>query len=148
MASQSTSLFAAVGQDGTRIVSRDGVTWEYLATGKEGEVYRAVAFGNGRCVAVGTFGGKNILASSADGEKWESTSIDGKYKNYVRGLGFGNKMFVAIGGDPGSVGASSPFVMLSDDGRKWSDFIEIAGKNIIRRIAWGKDLFVGVGDRG
>src|SRR4051812_39428084 len=119
--SQTINLFAAVGQDGTRIVSRDGVTWEHLATGKEGEVYRAVTFGNGRCVAVGTLGGKNILASSADGQKWDIDSKDGKYKNYVRGMGFGNKTFVAIGGDPGSVGASSPFVMLSDDGRKWSD---------------------------
>jgi hypothetical protein len=143
-----SSLFAAVGHDGTRIVSPDGRTWRDLAKGKDGEVYRAVCFGNGRCVAAGTYGGKNIFAATADGKAWDTDSKDGKYKLYVRGMGFGKGMFVGIGGDPGSVGGSAPFVVTSDDGRKWSDYTEIAGKNIIRRIAWGNDTFVGVGDRG
>lgn len=145
---QSTHLFAAVGHDGTRLVSPDGVTWQHLATGKEGEVYRAVAFGNGRCVAVGTYGGKNLFASTADGQKWDLGDRDGKYKLYVRGLGFGNKMFVAVGGDPVTVGASSAFVVTSADGKAWSDYVEIGGKNMVRRIAWGNGTFVGVGDRG
>jgi len=145
---KSPALFIAVGQQGVRITSPDGKTWSHEQTGKEGEVYRAVAFGNGRYVAVGTFGGKNIFASSADGQKWEMSSKDGKYSLYVRGLAFGNKSFLGIGGDPGSVGGSAPFVMTTPDGVAWSDYIKISGKNILRRLAWGKDRFVGVGDRG
>jgi hypothetical protein len=63
-------LFTAVGQDGLRIVSADGENWKHSQTGKEGETYRAVTFGNGRIVTVGSYGGDNIIASSTDGETW------------------------------------------------------------------------------
>lgn len=144
----SPALFVAVGHQGQRLVSDDGIEWKNQQLGKEGELYRAVCFGNGRYVAVGTYGGQNIFASSADGATWETSQRDGKYKDYVRGLGFGNGTFLAIGGDPGSVGSSSPFVVMSADGVKWSDITPIKGKNILRRIAWGNGRFVGVGDRG
>jgi photosystem II stability/assembly factor-like uncharacterized protein len=147
-AAKSLSLFVAAGHEGVRISSPDGNIWSREQTGKEGEVYRAVAFGNGRYVAVGTFGGKNIFASSRDCQKWDYSSKDGKYSLYVRGLGFAKDAFLAIGGDPGSVGGSAPFVLTTTDGVTWSDYIKISGKHILRRIAWGKDRFVGVGDRG
>src|SRR4051812_28158076 len=117
------SRFVAVGQQGVRIASADGgKTWGAEQVGKEGEVYRAVAFGNGRYVAVGSFGGKNAFASTADGAKWEVNQKDGQYKFYVRGIGFGGcgeegkPAFLGIGGDPGSVGGSAPFVITSADG--------------------------------
>ena len=46
-----------------------------------------------------------LFASSADGAAWETASQDGQYKNYVRGLAFGLGRFVALGGDPGCLGA-------------------------------------------
>jgi hypothetical protein len=141
-------MFLAVGHNGQRIVSENGTDWTHHQFGKEGEVYRAAAFGNGAYVAVGTFGGANILAVSRDGAAWKTSLKDGKYSKYLRGLAFGNGAFLAIGGDPGSVGSSSPFVMISQDGETWTDFIPVAGKNILRRIVWGKDKWVGVGDRG
>jgi hypothetical protein len=147
-ASKVPNLFIAVGHQGVRITSPDGKNWSSEQTGKEGEVYRAAAFGNGRYVAVGTFGGKNIFASSTDCLKWDMSSKDGKYSLYVRGLGFGNGGFLGIGGDPGSVGGSAPFVLLTKDGVEWDEYVNISGKNILRRIAWGNDRFVGVGDRG
>lgn len=141
-------LFIAVGHHGLRLATRDGVKWEHLQTGREGETYRAVQFGNGRFVAVGTYGGDNIYASSADGAAWQTGRKEAKYVKYFRGLGFGNELFLGIGGDPGSVGSSSPFVLTSKDGVAWSDFISIPGKHILRRVAFGHGLFVGVGDRG
>jgi len=141
-------LFVAAGHQGLRIVSENGTDWTNLQIGKEGEYYRAVAFGNGRYVAAGTFGGQNVFASSADGVKWETRFKDGQHKNYVRGLGFGKGLFIAIGGEPVTVGASAPILLSSPDGVKWSDYILIKGKNILRRIAFGNGLFVGVGDRG
>ena len=142
------SLFAAVGHQGQRVVSENGADWKNLQLGKEGEIYRAAAFGNGAHVAVGNFGGNNILAATRDGATWTSASKEGQYKNFIRGLSFGNGGFLAIGGDPGAVGSSAPFVVQSTDGVTWGDYVNISGRHILRRLAWGNGLFVGVGDRG
>jgi len=140
--------FVAVGSNGLRLTSVDGKEWLNAQVGKDGEVYRAVCFGNGRAVAVGTFGGSNIFAAATEPPTWQTATIDGKYVKYLRGLGFGNGQFLGIGGDPGCVGCSNPFVTLSTDGLKWGEFHTIPGKTILRRLAFGNDRFVGVGDRG
>ena len=141
-------LFVAVGHRGLRMVSADGKAWTNSQTGKEGETYRAVSFGNGRFAAVGSFGGANLIASTADGVAWQTASRDAKYVSYLRGLGFGKGMFLGLGGDPGAVGASNPFVMTSEDGQTWSELTPISGKNMLRRVCFGNDRFVAVGDRG
>ncbi len=143
-----TPLFVAVGHQGQRMISANGTDWDHQQLGKEGEVYRAVGFGNGRYVAVGSYGGNNIFAGSADGITWQTSSKDAHYSTYLRGLGFGKGMLVALGGDPGAVGDSKPFIMTTTDGATWTDPYIVAGKNMIRRIAFGNDIFVGVGDRG
>jgi hypothetical protein len=140
--------FVAVGHNGLRLVSETGAEWTVAASGKEGEVYRAAAFGNGRWVAVGTFGGANIFSSSREGTTWDFATKDGRYSTYVRSLAFGDGKFVAVGGDPGAVGSSSPVALHSTDGVQWTDFLPLGGKHILRRIAFGKGLWVGVGDRG
>ncbi len=140
--------FVAVGQDGLRIVSDDGASWRNAQTGKEGETYRAVVFGNARFVAIGSYGGDNIFASTSDGVAWETGKKEAKYVKYMRGLGFDGQRFIGIGGDPGSVGSSKPFFVTSTDGKSWSDFVDVPGKNMIRRLAFGKGVIVGVGDRG
>jgi hypothetical protein len=144
----SKGVFMAVGHKGQRVASGDGQTWKNQQFGRDGEIYRGVAFGNGRFAAVGSYGGENILASTADGAQWNQGKKEARYVNYLRGLGFGNKVFLGLGGDPGSVGDSKPFIATSDDGIQWSDFAPIAGRNILRRVTWGHDLFVAVGDRG
>lgn len=142
------SRFVAVGHHGQRVVSENGRDWTNLQLGKEGEVYRDAAFGAGILVAVGNFGGSNLFASTRDGAAWKSSSKDGQYKFFLRAVAFGDGGFIGIGGDPGAVGSSSPFVVRSADGETWSDYLMISGKNILRRVAWGNGLFVGVGDRG
>ncbi len=141
-------MFIAVGLDGLRIASADGVKWTDAQTGREGESYRAVAFGNGLCAAVGSFGGDNILANTADGKTWKTGKHEAKYVKYIRGLAFGNGQFLALGGDPGSVGQSKPFVMFSKDGLAWDGPHDGPGKHMLRRAAWGAGRWVGVGDRG
>jgi len=141
-------LFLAAGHQGQRIVSENGTDWKNQKLGKEGEVYKACAAGNGRYVAVGTYGGQNILASTADGNEWKTIQKDGKYKLKLGGVAFGDGQFIAFGGEPVTVGASSGFVMISKDGIDWSDLIAIAGKFTIRRMTFGNGTWVGVGDRG
>ena len=142
------SLFTAVGHRGLRLSSTDGKEWSNLQTGKEGETYRAVCFGNGVFAAVGSYGGDNILAATTDGVAWKTGKREAKYVHYLRGLGFGNGQFMGLGGDPGAVGISNPFLMTSTDGMTWSEAQPIGGKNMLRRICWGNDRFVAVGDRG
>ena len=60
-----TNLFVAVGHDGLRLLSTNGIDWKNAVIGKEGEVYRCIAFGNGRFAAIGSYGGSNIFASTA-----------------------------------------------------------------------------------
>lgn len=142
------ALFIAVGQDGLRLISENGTDWVRPQTGKEGETYRCCVYGLGRWVAVGSYGGENIAAVTTDGTKWETAKKAANYVRYFRGLGFDGKQFVGIGGDPGSVGASKPFYCTSTTGLQWTDFTELGGKHIIRRLAFGQGLTVGVGDRG
>ncbi len=141
-------MFVAVGHNGLRISSGDGLTWGKAQTGKEGQFYRAAAFGNDRFVTVGTYGGDNLMAASIDGAQWEIGKRDGKYRDYFRGLAFGDGRFIALGGDPGSVGAAKPFIATSKDGVQWEENAPIEGKFMLRRLAFGNGTWVGVGDRG
>jgi hypothetical protein len=143
-----SQLFVAVGQDGLRLASADGTAWGDKHTGKDGEVYRSAAFGNGLFVATGSYGGDNILAASPDGKVWKTSKQEAKYVKYIRGLTFGDGRFLALGGDPGSVGSSKPFVLFSKDGLTWDGPHDVPGKHILRRAVWGDGRFVAVGDRG
>lgn len=166
---QSHSGFVAVGHHGLRLSSRDGSKWTHLQTGKEGEIYRAVAYGQRRFVAVGSYGGANIFAATTNGETWDTSTQDARYVNYLRGVGFGKDEFLGLGGDPGAVGDSRPFVMTTADGKIWSEAFPVvvtqsllpnpdnplpnikpvpSSKNMLRRFAYGNELFVAVGDRG
>lgn len=143
-----TDLFIAVGEQGLRLTSPDGTTWKQAQLGKDGEVYRAACFGKGRAVVLGTYGGRSIFASTSDGEKWQTDSKDGRDMGAVRGLGFGKDTFVAVGGDAGFVGYCRPCAAQSTDGVAWTDLRGFPGKAILRRLAYGNDRFVGVGDVG
>lgn len=148
MAGTAGGRFVAVGHRGLRTYSDDGTHWSRPVLGKEGEIYRAVCFGNGRWAAVGTYGGWNILATTTDGATWKTLAQNLPYGIYIRSIGFARGMFLGLGGDPGAVGDSHPFRTQSADGMTWRKREDIPGKNILRRFAFGKGLFVGVGDRG
>jgi hypothetical protein len=141
-------MFVAVGHRALRMISQDGIEWTSAQTGKEGEVLRGVAALGGKIAAVGSYGGSNIFAATSDGKNWKTATKDAGYVRYLRGLGTGKGLFLGLGGDPGSVGDSKPFVMTSEDGLAWSEPISIGGRNMLRRIAYGNERFVAVGDRG
>lgn len=143
-----TPLFLAVGHKGLRLTSPDGKNWSAPMLGKEGETYRCAAGGNGWLATIGSFGGSNIIAATADGITWKTAIKDAQYSRYIRGLGYGNDAFLALGGDPGSVGLARPFTSTSIDGEKWEGPHDIPGKFMVRRVAFGSKLFVAVGDRG
>jgi len=100
--------FVAVGQDGTILVSGDGVTWTNRSVDWLDLV--AVAFGNGQFVAVGFFGG---LLTSPDGEHWTKPHVPNPtYPRDFSDVAFGNGRFVAVG---------SSIVVWSEDGVHWQE---------------------------
>ena len=141
------TLFVAVGENGLRMASADGVAWKHLQSGKEGEVYRAVCFGDGRFVALGTYGGDNLFSVTTDGATWQTIKRQNSIGN-VRGISHGKDLFLAVGGDAGFGTYAQPCGTISKDGLKWSDFFRFPGKSILRRTAFGNGKFVGVGDSG
>jgi hypothetical protein len=140
-------IFLAAGHNGLRTTSTDGRRWSAAQTGREGEVFRAAAVGNGRIVAVGTFGGDQILASSRGDGRWSTSRRSGGWGGYLRSLAFVNGKFLALGGDPGAVGAAQPYLLESADGERWESH-DVGGRFMLRRLAYGNRVYVGVGDRG
>jgi hypothetical protein len=142
-------VFVAAGHFGARMTSDDGVHWSKPALGREGETYRFLQFLGGRCVAVGSFGGENIMASTTDGKTWKTAKHDAKYVNYVRCLTVGKESFLAIAGDGGNGGVVGMCkVTTTTDGLKWTEQTPIEGKSMLRRAVYGKDRYVAVGDFG
>ena len=164
--------FVAVGEQGTILVSTDGLTWTNRTMDWFDLV--AVAHGNGTFVAVGPFGG---LLTSTDGEHWTKRSIPGaSYPGELSDVTFGNGRFVAVGNRsvissvdgvewqawPGAVNhdlatvgfGNGKFVayrngvpagIISSDGVNWSSFaLQPALAFGIRSVAFGNGLFVGV----
>jgi hypothetical protein len=142
------SLFIAVGHDGFRTTSVDGLTWSEPLLGKEGETYRVICFGGGRCVTAGSYGGKNIFAATKDGQEWQPSTSDAGYSRYVLGLLYDRDRFLALGGDGGAVGNARMEFLTSTDGIEWTKHPQDTARNVLRRVVVGDGLYVGVGDRG
>jgi hypothetical protein len=86
-----------------------GTPWQEVSfPAQAGSGYNAIAYGNGRWVAVGD----GVTATSKDGTTWSVQSLAPSTPNYENdGMGFGNGLFV-------SAGFSS--VSTSSDGVTWS----------------------------
>ncbi len=136
--------FLAVGHNGLRLTSVDGSQWSVSAQGKEGEIYCCVRFGNGVWNVAGAYGGSNIFAATREGVQWETQSRDAKYSFFVKGLGFGKGNFVALG----PLSDDRGFALLSPDGVTWSKDYPFQGSLTLRRLVFGADRFVAVGDKG
>lgn len=144
------AVFVAVGEDGLRMFSRDGRQWTHRQTGKEGEIFGAVCFGNGRCVVAGRYGGDNQFRATTDGVTWEAVKQDAQYSRYARVVLFFGGKFLAICTD-----SNNALCLSSTDGLRWEGSIKIPtdGKQVadnatLRRPAFGNDSLVLVGSYG
>ena len=96
-----------------------------------GRILRAIAFGNGRFVAVGDSGRRIV---STDGITWTNDMTGGI--DLLSGIAYGNGRFVAVGGSGRRV--------ISTDGVNWTD--DVTGGWMLNGIAYGNGHFVAVGD--
>jgi hypothetical protein len=94
----------------------------------------AVTYGNGRFMAVGV---ERTIIRSPDGVNWE-LSLNAPGAMFWSAT-FGNGIFV-IGGEPRSLLGSS-----ADDGLNWNASQSTTGIEGVYGLAFGKGLFVGVG---
>ncbi len=140
-------VFLAAGDQGARAFTADGVTWKNLVKEEQPGIFRTSCFGNGRCVVCGGRGGQNLFAMTKNGVSWETSTHDAEYSKYVRVVFFYNGEFYALGGRNAG-GDTKPFVMTSEDGLKWGGSKQIGGRELLRRVAFGEDRIVAVGDYG
>jgi hypothetical protein len=92
---------------------------------------RAVAYGNGKFVAVGS----GQVLTSVDGISWSSKIQSGTFADYYTGVTYGNGMFIAM---------SSGGLATSADGISWLPRNTL---NVARAV-YGGDSFVAVGAQG
>ena len=116
----STSNWVAVGGSGTIITSSDGNTWK-KQTSPVSTSFRAVAYGNGRYVAVSN--GAGIAAWSTDAVTWTQASTGLVSQGLARMI-FVNGIFLAVG--------TNGAIVSSTDGATWSvpHTANAAGENI------------------
>lgn len=107
------SLYVAVSTDGTNRVmtSPNGTAWTIRATADDSSVWRDVAYGNGRFVAVGALSSSTYnIMTSFDGTTWTGRVTDSTLSLY--GITFANGVFCAL--------ASDGITITSTDGIAWT----------------------------
>jgi len=84
--------FVVVGQLGTILTSRNGITWTVQASGTSNDL-NAVTYENGAFVAVGE---EDTLITSLDGITW--TARTSGTSAWLNGVAYGNGTFTVAGG--------------------------------------------------
>lgn len=136
-------LFVAVGIAGGILTSPDGHDWTVQSIG--GDDLRAVAFGDGRFVAVGGFLGagsslnnpppRPLLITSSDGSSWISERPASA--RALTGVAFGNGRWVAVN--------QSGIVNVSFNGESWLPSDVGIGLPGFYQLGFGSGSFVLVG---
>jgi hypothetical protein len=107
-----------------------------------GLAFRAITFGNGQFVAVGSGG---VIFTSPDGEKWTRRESPTKFD--LNGVTYGKDQFMAVGGwyDPDTI---QGIVLSSIDGVSWVQASMVPGVDL-QAICFGASSFVigGYGER-
>lgn len=135
------SIFVAVGSQNEEIVfpgvittSGDGVTWAPPFVLDSPYQPKAVAYGNGKFVVVGSFGSWILVSSNGYNWTWSSTPSSSQ----LNGVCYGNGLFVAVG-DSGTI-------LTSPDGLSWT--ARPGGSSTLYAATYGNGIFVAVGAAG
>lgn len=127
--------FMIVGNQGTVLLSRDGQTWNGVPLGMKqahSRNLRTVSAVNGRFIAGGDRG---LILTSTDGQSWTETNPMVERDHFLYALAYGNRQFVAAGGDS---------VMLSADGYDWQA-CSLGGKYALMSLSYDGARFLATG---
>ena len=135
-------LVVAVGTAGTVVTSADaGDTWtvqESVPTDPSVN-FLAVAFGNGKFVALPESGSQQPIMTSLNGTNWSTNSTLFGQPTFFTGLAFGGGTFVAVG-----YSGDTNIIYTSADGAAWTR--RSAGvSNSVNAVTYAQNQFVAVG---
>jgi hypothetical protein len=125
-------LFEVVGSAGIALTSDGGTDWVSHSTAVFATM-NAVAYGNGRFVAVGLNGTAQV---SLDGTNWVASSL---LPFTLHGLTYANGQFVGAG-----TGGADAEIRSSADGTNWTLSASVSGAPL-NAICYGDGRFVAVG---
>jgi len=135
----SSTIFIAVGVNGTTIISLNGgVSWTKGGTARRmGNAYDlyGVTYGNGTFVAVGNSG---TIFTSTNGATW--TSQTSGTINQLTGVTYGNGIFIAVG-------YSGTILTSPDDGVTWTSRTSGISEGLTG-VTYGNGTFVAEGLNG
>ena len=149
----SGAVFVAVGENGLRAFSRDGLEWINQQVDRDGVLLQHVCFGQGRCLAIGKFGGDSIGWSTADGASWDAFKLNAQaYVGTYGPIFSADGLFRVIA----EAGGPAPTEITSTEGKVWSARkpLTLDRKGMLgfdpslRRVAQGNDRVVIIGDYG
>jgi hypothetical protein len=150
--------FVAVGTSGTVAYSGDGISWPAVNTSTFDESFTiyGIAYGGASeaekfvAVSYDADDGKGKIATSTDGEEWDSVTDTDLFTNFsINSIAYGNDMFVAVGTDTDGMGKGK--MVTSTNGTTWvAVTTDTFGENFdkINGIAYGNGTFVAVGAKG
>jgi hypothetical protein len=131
-----TLEFKNSGQSWGQYLPQSGLNWETATAVGDNDGWKAVAYGNGLFVAVGSSGDR--VMTSPDGINWTARSGSGDWSSIT----YGNGLFVAVANS-----GTSNRVMTSPDGINWTLGTSVADNNWLS-VTYGNGLFVAVGYSG
>ncbi|WP_147433403.1 WD40/YVTN/BNR-like repeat-containing protein [Paenibacillus ginsengarvi] len=117
-----------VGNNSQRILtSVDGAMWGSKESAWHLYLFRDIAFGDGKFVAIASFG---IYHWSKDGYEWSEAKVDKQLDGHsigkaLKSISYGNGIFVCVSDDPDRDGGS--MIYLSKDGVKWKRAARFSG---------------------
>ena len=132
------SLFSALVGEAAPLLDQ----WQWRSPLPQGNDLQALAYGNGRYVAVGAYG---TILSSTNGADWTLYSVETNIA--INGVAFGNGTFAAVGYRHPAQAlylAELDFVLTSTDGMNWTER-PTGQTNHLWNVAYGNGLFVAVG---
>ena len=128
------SLWMAISGSGQVTTSSDAITWAQVATCPTS--VKALAFGGGYWLTVGSSGLSSVRRSSNDGVSWATPAGSGLTSNTLTSIAYGAGTFVAVGG--------SGTIQTTADGSSWVS--RTSGTTVaLTSIIWDGSQFVAVG---
>ena len=133
------------GDGGTILTSTDGLDWTVRADGRalghSPSLVWGLAYGGGRCVTVGHFGGTSV---STNGVDWSYGKAD---TSALTGVAYGGGLFAAVGDSQGNV--SGPGVFISANGTNWTrKTLSPSETRTFFDVAYGASKFVATAEGG
>jgi hypothetical protein len=140
-------VYVSVGSNTHNKSSTDGITWTTRAGGDSS--FNDVIFADNLFVAAGsnTGGTSPNLWTSTDGITWTTRAISGGMR-IVRGLTFGNGLYVAGGELQVVASVDEPAIKTSTNGITWTTRTVSFGGSSIQSVTFGNGLFVAGGTQG